>query len=75
MTRNSIKRFRYAAGYINLFGLMLSIGTWASDVWFRIPLRSDTYLAFIWALGVFCWILGLVLFITAWVAERNASNG
>jgi hypothetical protein len=74
MTQNSIKRLRHAAGYINLFGLMLSLGTWASDVWFRTLLVSGTYLAFIWTLGVFCWILGLVLFITAWVAEGKGSH-
>jgi hypothetical protein len=53
---------------------MLSLGTWGSDVWFRTLLLSGTYLAFIWTLGVFCWILGLVLFITAWVAEGKGSH-
>ena len=69
MVQNGLKRLRYAAGSINLFGLILSAGTWAFDVWFHKHTPSGRYLAFSWTLGVFCWILGLFLFIAAWVAE------
>jgi hypothetical protein len=72
MAQNSLKRFRYAAGSINLFGLMLSAGTWAFNVWLRTHTPSGSYLSFIWTIGVFCWVLGLLLFIASWIAERFA---
>jgi predicted PurR-regulated permease PerM len=74
MVQNGLKRLRYAAGSINLFGLMLSAGTWAFDVWFHKHTPSGRYLAFSWTLGVFCWILGLFLFIAAWVAESCSGS-
>jgi hypothetical protein len=72
MTRNSLKQFRYAAGSVNLFGLMLSAGTWACNICLCTHPLSGTYRAFIRTLGVFCWTLGLLLFIIAWVAEGFA---
>jgi hypothetical protein len=70
MPQNSLKRIQYAAGFINLLGLMLSAGAWAFDVWLRTNI-SGSYLRSIWTLGVFCWILGLLLFIAAWVTEAS----
>jgi hypothetical protein len=74
MAQDSFKRLRYAAGFINLFGLMLSAGTWAFNVWFHKHTPSGRYLTFIWTLGAFCWILGLSLFIATWVAEGFAGG-
>jgi hypothetical protein len=74
MAQSSLKRFQYAAGSINLFGLMLSAGTWALNAWLRTHAPSGPYLSFIWTLGVFCWILGLLLFIAAWIAEGFAGG-
>ena len=59
MTQNSLKRFRYAAGSINLFGLMLSAGAWAFSVLHRTHALPGTYLGFMWTFGVFCYF-GLV---------------
>jgi hypothetical protein len=73
MAQNSFKRFRYAAGSMNLFGLILSVGTYAFKVWVRTHTPSHPYpISFIWTLGVFCWVLGLLLFIAPWIAERFA---
>jgi hypothetical protein len=74
MPKNSLKRLRYAAGSINLFGLTLSAGTWVFNVWLRTHTPSGQYLGFIWTLGVFCWIVGLLLFIAAWIKEGFASR-
>jgi hypothetical protein len=74
MTHHSLKRVRYAAASVNLFGLMLSAGTWALNLWLRTHRFPGPYLAFIWTVGVFCWILGLLLFIAAWVAEGFAGG-
>ena len=73
MAQNSFKRFRYAAGSMNLFGLTLSVGTWAFKVWVHTP--SHPYpISFIWTLGVSCWVLGLLLFIASWIAEGFAGD-
>jgi hypothetical protein len=73
--QNSFKRFWYAAGSINLFVLILSVGTWAFKVWLRTHMPSRPYpISFIWTLGVFCWFLGLLLFIAAWIAEGFAGD-
>jgi hypothetical protein len=74
MAQSSLKRIQYAAGSINLFGLMLSAGTWAFNAWLRTHTPSGTHFSFIWTLGVFCWILGLLLFIAAWIAEGFAGG-
>jgi hypothetical protein len=74
MAQSSLKRFQYAAGSINLFGLMLSAGTWAFNAWRHTRTPSGPYFSFIWTLGVFCWILGLLLFIAAWIAEGFAGG-
>jgi hypothetical protein len=75
MAQNNFRRFRYTAGSINLFGLMLSVGTWAFKVWLRTHTLSGPYwINFIWTLGVFCWVLGLLLFSAAWIAEGFASD-
>jgi hypothetical protein len=74
MAQNSFKRFRYAAGSMNLFGLILSAGTWACNARLRTHTPSGPHFSFIWTLGVFCWILGLLLFIAAWIAEGFAGG-
>jgi hypothetical protein len=74
MKQSTLRRFRFAAGSLNLFGLVLSAGTWASNIWPRTHPLSGTYLAFVWTFGVFCWVLGLLLFITAWAAEGFAGG-
>jgi hypothetical protein len=74
MAQNSFKRFRYAAGSINLFGLMLCVGKWAFNVLAPHTHGVRPLAQFIWTLGVFCWILGLLLFIAAWIAEGLAGD-
>jgi hypothetical protein len=75
VAQKSFKRFRYAAGSMNLFGLILSVGTWAFKVWVRTHTPSHAYrISFIWTVGVFCWVLGLLLFIASWIAEGFAGD-
>jgi hypothetical protein len=75
MAQKGFKRFRYAAGSMNLFGLVLSVGTWAFKVWVRTHTPSHPYpISFIWTLGVFCWVMGLLLFITSWIGEGFAGE-
>ena len=76
--RCGFRRLRYAAVSISLFGLFLSLGTWGFEAWRRshpipalLPLGS---IDFIWTLGVFCWLLGLLMFIIAWVAPRATTK-
>ena len=43
---------------------------------FRIWLRTHAIsrphpTGFTWTLGVFCWLLGLIMFIAAWIVERS----
>ena len=67
---NSFRRLRYAAASINLFGLVLSLGSWIFKVWLRTHAAWRLNpIGFTWTLGVFCWILGLILFVAAWIAE------
>jgi hypothetical protein len=74
MAQDTLKRFRYAAGSINLFGLILSVETWAFNVLAQPTYGVKPMAQFIWTLGVFCWILGLLLFIAAWIAEGFAGD-
>jgi hypothetical protein len=75
MAQNSFKKFRYAAGSMNLFGLILSVGTWTFKVWVRTHTPSHPYpIGFIWTLGVSCWVLGLLLFIASWIADGFAGD-
>jgi predicted PurR-regulated permease PerM len=75
MAQSSFRRLWYAAASINLFGLVLSAGTWAFKVWLRTHTPSRPYpISFTWTLGVFCWVLGLLLFIAAWIAEGLADD-
>jgi hypothetical protein len=75
MAQDSFKRFRYAAASINLFGLMLSVATWAFKVFAPHTHGVQPLAQFIRTLGVFFWILGLLLFIAAWIAEGFAGDG
>ena len=75
MAQNGLRRFRYVAGSINLFGLTLSVGVWAFKVWFPTRTPAGPYwISFISTLGAFCWILGLLLFGAAWIAEGFAGD-
>jgi hypothetical protein len=70
MARNGFKRLRYAAVSINLFGLILSFGTWTFEMWLRThPLSHPYAVDFIRTIGVFCWVLGLLVFIALWIVE------
>ncbi len=75
MGQNSYRRFRCAAASINLFGLTLSVGSWLFGVWPGTHAPSNPNLiSFTRTLGVFCWILGLLLFIASWIAEKAAGG-
>jgi predicted PurR-regulated permease PerM len=72
MEQTSFKRLRFAAVSINLFGLVLSVGTWIFRIWLRTRAMSCPHpIGFTWTLGVFCWLLGLIMFIAAWIAESK----
>jgi hypothetical protein len=59
MARSSFRRLRYAGAPIGLFGLILSVGTWAFRVWLRTHTASRPHMiSFTWTLGIFCWVLG-----------------
>ena len=75
MAQDNFKRFRYVAGSINFFGLMLSVETWACHVWAPRTHGVQPIAQFSWTLGLFCWVLGLLLFIAAWIAEDLDENG
>jgi hypothetical protein len=71
MTQDSYRRLRYAGFSINLFGMLLSIGTWAYRMWLRTHTVTQPYHTDLaWTLGGFCWLLGLLLFVRGWVGER-----
>lgn len=73
--RGGFRRLRYTAVSINLFGLILSLGTWSIEVWHRgHPLRVLWSINSTWKLGVFCWILGLLMFVNLWIVEDFASK-
>jgi hypothetical protein len=73
--RGGLRRLRYAAVSINLFGLILSVGTWGVEVWHRgQPLPVLLHINSTWTLGVFCWLLGLLMFIVVWIVEDCASK-
>jgi hypothetical protein len=75
MSRCGFRRLRYAAASINLLGLILSLGTWGVEVWLRAhPLPVLLPINLTWTLGVFCWLLGLLMFIVVWIAEGFASK-
>ena len=72
MAQNSFRRLRYAAVCINLFGLVLSAGTWTVRIWLRTHAISRPHpIELTWTLGVFCWLLGLIMFIAVWIVERS----
>jgi hypothetical protein len=72
MTQDQSRRLRFAGASINLFGLILSVGTWAYRVWLRsqFPLPAQ-YTDFAWTLGGFCWVVGLLLFLGGWSLDRS----
>jgi hypothetical protein len=69
-TRDDLRRFRYAAASINIFGLLLSVGSWAFQVWY--PPTRPNLTSFTWTLGAVCWLFGLILFIITWIVEGSA---
>jgi hypothetical protein len=76
MARNGLKKLRYAAVSVNLLGLILSVGTWAFNIWARTHSPSRLYrVDLIWTAGVFWWVLGLIMFIAVWIVEGFADNG
>ena len=73
--RCGFRRLRFAAASINLLGLILSLGTWGVEVWLRAhPLPVLFPINLTRTLGVFCWLLGLLMFIVVWIAEGIASK-
>ena len=69
------RRLRYVAASINLFGLILSAGTWAFQVGHPQPTLSTAHLIrFAWTVGVFCWLLGPFLFIATWIANSFTNH-
>jgi hypothetical protein len=76
MAQNGFKKLRYAAVSVNLLGSILSLVTWAFSIWVRTHLPSPLYrVDLIWTAGVFCWVLGLIMFIAVWIVEGFADNG
>jgi hypothetical protein len=65
--RNDLPRFRYAAASINIFGLLLSVATWAFRAW-HLPLHPDLT-DFGWTLGAVCWLFGLIVLIITWIVD------
>ena len=73
MAQNSFKRLRYAAVCINLIGLVLSAWTWTYRIYSHTRTMSRPHpIQFTWTLGVFCWLVGLIMFIAVWIVERSA---
>jgi hypothetical protein len=68
--RNGLRRLRYAAVSINIFGLLLTVGTWAYQVWLRTPPPTRAYPTS-FTLGAVCWLFGLIMFIITWIVEGS----
>jgi hypothetical protein len=70
--RDDLRRFRYAAASTNIFGLLLSVGTWAFRVWY--PPTHLSLTNFTRTLGAACWLFGLTVLIISWIVEGSAGE-
>jgi hypothetical protein len=77
MAQKRFNELRYTAVSIHLLGLILSVGTWAFDVRIRAntPARLHPVDMTVWTVGVYCWLLGLILFVTTLIVEYLISKG
>lgn len=72
--KDGLRRLRYAAIFISLFGLLLTVGTWAFQVRLRAHSLTRPYPTS-FTLGAVCWLFGLIMFIITWIVEDSTGRG